>query len=143
MPLRIPGRYGKCRLCVQAPVKSGITDPRQLVGKRIVTSFTHLAEKYFRELDPNTKTTVSYVSGSVEAACALGLAEAIGIMGCGRRREGLVRPYMMSFLTVDLVETGETMRAAGLEVVSSIMATEAVLIGNKNSTHKACRVTRP
>ena len=37
---------------------------------------------------------------------------------------------------VDLVETGETMRAAGLEVVGEIMETEAVLIGNPKSTHK-------
>ena len=47
-------------------------------GARIVTSFTHLATEFFTNLDPNKSTSVSYVSGSVEAACALGLAEAIG-----------------------------------------------------------------
>jgi ATP phosphoribosyltransferase len=72
--------YGKCRLCVQAPVKAQITDARQLVGKRVVTSFTNLAAEYFGALDPTTPTTISYVSGSVEAACALGLAEAIGMI---------------------------------------------------------------
>eukprot|EP01134_Creolimax_fragrantissima_P002888 CFRG2888T1 len=107
--------FGQCQLCVQAPVKDNITDARSLKGKRIVTSFTHLAEKYFTELEGGELTTkISHVSGSVEAACALGLADAI----------------------VDLVETGETMRAAGLEVVSSIMSTQTVLIGNKHTTHQ-------
>ena len=101
--------FGNCRLCVQAPVKMGYTDPKQLVGKRIVTSFTNITEKYFRELAPDTKTSVTFISGSVEAACSLGLADAV----------------------VDLVESGDTMRAAGLEAVTSIMDTESVLISNK------------
>ena len=64
---------------------------RDLVGKRVVTSFEHLATEYFRKLDAaaeikessndgdSKKTEVQYISGSVEAACALGLADAIGI----------------------------------------------------------------
>ena len=36
---------------------------------------------------------------------------------------------------VDLVETGTTMRAAGLEVVETIMSTETVLISNKKTKH--------
>lgn len=73
--------FGKCRLCVQVPQDSGITDPKQLVGKRVVTSFTGMATKYFKKLDAEVgegKTThIEYVSGSVEAACALGLADGI------------------------------------------------------------------
>ena len=38
---------------------------------------------------------------------------------------------------VDLVETGTTMRAAGLEEVSVIMHTETVLIANPPAPHKA------
>lgn len=26
------GSYGKCKLCVQAPIKSNIKDPRELIG---------------------------------------------------------------------------------------------------------------
>ena len=107
--------FGNCRLCVQAPVKMGYTDPKQLVGKRIVTSFTNITEKYFRELAPDTKTSVTFISGSVEAACSLGLADAV----------------------VDLVESGDTMRAAGLEAVTSIMDTESVLISNKGMDEHA------
>ena len=55
-----------------------------LTGKRIVTSYEVLAQEYFRELDereglnPDEGTRIEYVSGSVEAACALGLADGIG-----------------------------------------------------------------
>lgn len=107
---------GKCKLCVQAPVSENITDVSTLSGGRIVTSFPFLSEKFFRTFDEKkgVKTKITEVSGSVEAACGLGLADAV----------------------VDLVETGTTMRAAGLEVVTSILQTESVLIANKKSDHK-------
>eukprot|EP00281_Chroomonas_sp_CCMP1168_P033167 CAMPEP_0206248056 /NCGR_PEP_ID=MMETSP0047_2-20121206/20152_1 /ASSEMBLY_ACC=CAM_ASM_000192 /TAXON_ID=195065 /ORGANISM="Chroomonas mesostigmatica_cf, Strain CCMP1168" /LENGTH=305 /DNA_ID=CAMNT_0053673647 /DNA_START=105 /DNA_END=1022 /DNA_ORIENTATION=+ len=108
--------FGKCKLAVQAPVASGITDAKALAGKRIVTSFPNLAKRFFAKYEtPETgPTRIKFVSGSVEAACGLGLADGI----------------------VDLVETGTTMRAAGLDIVEPIMETEAVLITNPNSTHK-------
>ena len=37
---------------------------------------------------------------------------------------------------VDLVETGTTMKAAGLDVVAEVMVSQAVLIANPNSTHQ-------
>lgn len=106
--------FGKCKLCVQAPVSSKITDIEQLAGSRIVTSFPNISEEFFGELDKkhNVNTSVKFVSGSVEAACGLGLADAV----------------------VDLVETGTTMRAAGLEVVHELLSTEAILIKNPQST---------
>lgn len=73
--------YGKCKLCVQVPQDSGITSSKDLVGKRVVTSFTTMATEYFAKLDAEVgdgrKTHIEYVSGSVEAACALGLADGI------------------------------------------------------------------
>merc|ERR1711862_144815 len=77
-------------------------------GKRVVTSFPNLSQKFFDEIDKKkgTKTKINFVSGSVEAACGLGLADAI----------------------VDLVETGTTMRAAGLDVVSEIFSSQAVVM---------------
>jgi len=108
--------FGKCKLCVQAPVVDEIKDVTTLAGKRIVTSFPNITQSFFREYDDKlgVKTSITYVSGSVEAACGLGLADAV----------------------VDLVETGTTMRAAGLEVVHDILSTEATLISNPNSEHK-------
>jgi ATP phosphoribosyltransferase len=97
-------------------VSKGITDPSSLAGGRIGTSFPFLTRKFFDPLDKakNVTTSIKFVSGSVEAACGLGLADAV----------------------VDLVETGTTMRAAGLEVISEVMSTEALLISNPNSKHK-------
>ena len=106
--------FGKCRLCLQAPVADAFSGPEELVGKRIVTTFTSMARSYFDKFPGGEKTQISFLSGSVEAACALGLADAI----------------------VDLVETGTTMRAAGLDVVDTIMHTESILISNKRSSQK-------
>ena len=85
--------FGRCKLQVQVPAKGNITSPKELVGKNIVTSFTRLSELYFRDLEKETKTLdeqktddqrtfelgtkVKYVGGSVEAACALGVADGI------------------------------------------------------------------
>ena len=82
--------FGKCQLCVQAPVADKITDVASLAGKRIVTSFPNVTKQFFDPYDAaqGVTTRINFVSGSVEAACGLGLADAV----------------------VDLVETGTTMR---------------------------------
>ncbi|EJU03225.1 ATP phosphoribosyltransferase [Dacryopinax primogenitus] len=100
--------FGKCSLQVQVPEKGQLQAVEHLAGKRVVTSFEVLAGKYFKDLDDKlgTNTKIEYVGGSVEAACALGLADGI----------------------VDLVESGETMRAAGLHAISTLLLSEAVLI---------------
>jgi ATP phosphoribosyltransferase len=100
--------FGACRLCVQAPVASMITDVKDLAGKRIVTSFPALTKKFFDPIDAEkgVETTIRFVSGSVEAACGLGLADAV----------------------VDLVETGTTMKAAGLEIIATVLETEVSIV---------------
>lgn len=110
--------FGKCRLQVQVPANGPIVDPKELIGKTIVTSFTNLTTEYFAKLEgkqPGDKldTTIKYVGGSVEAAVALGVGDAI----------------------VDLVESGETMRAAGLKPIDTILSTSAHLIGSTHPTH--------
>lgn len=84
--------FGKCKLQVQVPEKGEIRDASELVGKNVVTSFVGLTEKYFEELEGHSddrvvngdgstkrklKTKIKYVGGSVEAACALGVADGI------------------------------------------------------------------
>jgi ATP phosphoribosyltransferase len=82
--------FGRCKLQVQVPDKGSITRPEELVGKNIVTSFTNLTQRYFADLEAResgtatngaapkvSKTTIKYVGGSVEAACALGVADGI------------------------------------------------------------------
>ena len=81
--------FGRCALQVQVPEHSAIKDVRQLVGKRVVTSFEVLAGEYFARIDEECvagkegeerRTQIEYVGGSVEAACALGLADGIGAL---------------------------------------------------------------
>jgi ATP phosphoribosyltransferase len=74
--------FGKCSLQVQVPENGDITDPHQLTGKRIVTSFIGLTKQYFSGLEAKmakdtADTHIIYVGGSVEAACALGVADGV------------------------------------------------------------------
>lgn len=116
--------FGKCKLQVQVPEKGGIQESKDLVGKHVVTSFTGLTEKFFADLEGlkrtdeqdlarQMKTKVMYVGGSVEAACALGVADGI----------------------VDLVESGETMKAAGLKAIDTVIESSAVLIRSKRTSN--------
>lgn len=121
--------FGNCRLQVQVPQKGSINDVRQLVGMNIVTSFTGLTEEYFAKLEGlsarqnsvngtissrKLKTKIKYVGGSVEAACALGVADGI----------------------VDLVESGETMRAAGLKAIETVVDSTAILIKSRRPSNE-------
>ena len=88
--------FGKCKLQVQVPDKGQIHEVGGLVGKNVRTSFVALTERYFRRLEDKeaqvtgwertngngksragTTTKIKPMSGSVEAACALGLADGI------------------------------------------------------------------
>ncbi|KAJ8604643.1 hypothetical protein MRB53_041741 [Persea americana] len=47
--------FGKCSLQVQVPEKGDISEPSQLVGKNIVTSFTGLSALYFSRIEQGQK----------------------------------------------------------------------------------------
>ncbi|KAF4976934.1 hypothetical protein FZEAL_6469 [Fusarium zealandicum] len=113
--------FGSCKLQVQVPEKGEYKTSKDLIGKTIGTSFVHLAADYFLKLEQGDdtegnlfrrkmRTKIVELSGSVEAACALGVAEGI----------------------VDLVESGETMRAAGLQAIDTVVDSTAVLIKSKS-----------
>ncbi|OQE31425.1 hypothetical protein PENSTE_c001G06509 [Penicillium steckii] len=108
--------FGGCKLQVQVPQKGDINEASQLVGRNVVTSFTALSEAFFSKLEgvssgDKLSTKIKYVGGSVEAACALGVADGI----------------------VDLVESGETMKAAGLKAIDTVVESTAVLVKSRNS----------
>jgi ATP phosphoribosyltransferase len=119
--------FGACKLQVQVPVKGKYETPSDLIGKNIGTSFVHLTEDFFADLEAKEavakgeapkgrsklKTKIIELSGSVEAACALGVADGI----------------------VDLVESGETMKAAGLKAIETVHSSTAVLIQSKHPSH--------
>ena len=112
----LPLGFGKCKLQVQVPENSEtIKNVEDLIGKTVATSFDYMSSDYFRKLEQQVgktgesgqlATSIRYLNGSVEAACALGLADGI----------------------VDLVESGETMRACGLKPIATLLESEAVLI---------------
>jgi ATP phosphoribosyltransferase len=90
------------------PEKGQYTNPSDLVGKNIGTSFVHLAEDYFASLEQQTegestnngeprtkrkpKTKIIELSGSVEAACALGVADGIVDL-VGKKFGPIIRCY--------------------------------------------------
>ncbi|KAK9444341.1 ATP phosphoribosyltransferase [Metarhizium brunneum] len=118
--------FGACKLQVQVPEKGEYVTGQDLIGKTIGTSFVHLAAEYFARLEakgagdgsspgPRRKpqTKIVELSGSVEAACALGVADGI----------------------VDLVESGETMRAAGLKAIDTVVESTAVLVKSRSPSN--------
>lgn len=83
-----------------------LTDARQIAGLRVATSYSELVAAYLRErgIEP---AAVVRLDGAVESAIRLGVADVIA----------------------DVVETGSTLRAAGLEVFGEpILRSEAVLV---------------
>jgi len=75
----------------------------------VATKMVNITERYFAERAVSADIIKLY--GSIELAPLVGLADMI----------------------VDIVETGETMRQNGLEVVEQIMVSSTYLIANKNS----------
>ena len=83
-----------------------LSDARQVAGLRVATSYSELVGAYLRErgIEP---AAVVRLDGAVESAIQLGVADVIA----------------------DVVETGSTLRAAGLEVFGEpILRSEAVLV---------------
>ncbi len=97
---------GKCRLAMCVPEDSLVQEVQQLNGCRIATSFPHITEKYLR--GHSTEAHLVSISGSVEIMITLGVADAI----------------------VDLVETGSTLAANRLRVLTELGRYETVLIQN-------------
>lgn len=80
----------------------------ELSGQRIATSYAQLLRSYL--VEQNIKAEVVRLDGAVESSIRLGVADAIA----------------------DVVETGNTLRAAGLEVFGDpIMSSEALLIRSR------------
>jgi len=82
-----------------------VADVKDIAGRRVATSYPGLVESYLDEL--GVKADVVRLDGAVETSVSLGVADVIA----------------------DVVETGTTLRGAGLEVFGEpILHSEAVLI---------------
>lgn len=96
--------YGKCRFALAAPKGSDFYSGYET--KRIASKYPKVAHDYF--LSKGMDVSVIKIEGSVELAPLLGLSDAI----------------------VDIVETGSTLAANGLEVIETICQLSARLIVN-------------
>jgi len=87
-----------------APVGTATT-VEQVAGLRVATSYPHLVKNHLRSF--GVEATVVRLDGAVESSVQLGVADVVA----------------------DVVETGSTLRAAGLEVFGDpILKSEAILV---------------
>ncbi len=102
--------FGRSRFLFAGPVGE-FTDLDQLAGKRIATSYVGVVRTFLE--DRGIDATVVRLDGAVESSVQLGVADAIA----------------------DVVETGSTLRQAGLEVFGeTILDSEAVLVTRGGET---------
>ncbi len=98
-------KIAKCRLMTAQPVNSQTSQGRL----KIATKFTNIAKQYFAE--KGQQIELIKLNGALELAPAMGLADAI----------------------VDIVDTGNTLRANGLEPRELIAEVSSRVIVNKAS----------
>jgi len=108
--------FGFCRLVVAEPRELWERDdPAKWSWVRVATKYPRLTEQYFSER--GVQVEIVRLDGSIELAPLVGLAERI----------------------VDLVQSGETLRANGLVEVAEITRSTARLIVNRASMKTAHR----
>jgi ATP phosphoribosyltransferase len=101
----IPLGFGKCSLKIAVPNHSPFTRLEDLNGKSIATSYPRTLHKFL--VQENLSCEIRTISGSVEISTNLGLSDAI----------------------CDLVSSGGTLKSNGLIPFSTILQSEAILIG--------------
>ena len=110
-----PLGFGKCRLSI-AVDKSETFSKQNLNGKKIATSYPVILQEY---LNKNKITAeIHEISGSVEIAPGIGLADAI----------------------CDLVSSGSTLFTNGLKEAETILESQSVLIRNKTLDKEKLRL---
>lgn len=102
-----------------SPAEGGIKELTDLHGKRVATSYPTLVDRFLRQHGVESKLVK--LDGAVESAVQLGVADAVA----------------------DVVSTGATLRAAGLEVFGPvILDSTAVMIGGPSKHDGIDRLMR-
>ena len=105
--------FSRCRLSLAIPQDVEYTGAKWFEGKRIATSYSHILQTYLDK--EGVSATIEELSGSVEIAPGIGLAEGI----------------------FDIVSSGGTLISNRLKEVEVVMQSEAVIVSNKElSTEK-------
>jgi ATP phosphoribosyltransferase len=100
--------FAKCRLSIAVPRTEEYDGIQFLQGKNIATSYPHIVKAFLKS--KGITAGIHEISGSVEIAPGIGLADAI----------------------CDLVSSGSTLLSNGLKEVEVVMHSEAVLITGHN-----------
>jgi ATP phosphoribosyltransferase len=100
--------FGKCRLSIAVPKSIQYNSAADLQGLKIATTYSTILQQYLTK--NNIDAEIHEISGSVEIAPGIGLADAI----------------------CDLVSSGSTLFTNGLKEVEVILKSEAVLTAHKN-----------
>lgn len=98
--------FAKCRLSMAVPRGENYTGVQWLNGKNIATSYPAIVRSFLKK--NKVEAGIHEISGSVEIAPGIGLADAI----------------------CDIVSTGSTLLSNGLKEVEVVMQSEAVIIAN-------------
>jgi ATP phosphoribosyltransferase len=101
--------FSQCRLCIATPKDLEYTSIESLEGKRIATSYPNTLKSFLAK--NNVNADLHIISGSVEIAPNIGLADAI----------------------CDLVSSGSTLFKNGLVEQEIILESEAVIAANNTS----------
>jgi len=104
--------FAGCRMSLAIPKDESYTDLNYFQGKRIATSYPKILIDFFAK--KNIAVFVEEISGSVEIATSIGLADAV----------------------FDIVSTGSTLLMNGLKEVATVTKSEAVLISNPNLSNE-------
>jgi ATP phosphoribosyltransferase len=105
--------FAQCRLSLAIPKEEKYEGLRYFMNKKIATSYPYILKGFLKK--NNIIAEIEEISGSVEIAPGIGLANAI----------------------CDIVSSGSTLLTNGLHEVETILKSQAVIIGNKNlSTEK-------
>lgn len=99
--------FAQCRLSLAIRKEENYPGPEYFNNKRVATSYPRLLSGFFKK--NNIKAEIEEISGSVEIAPGIGLADAV----------------------CDIVSSGSTLMTNGLREVTTILRSEAVIIGNK------------
>ncbi len=96
--------FSKCRLSIAVPKEFDYVGPQSLQGLNIATSYPNILRDYLKS--QGVEASIHEISGSVEIAPSIGLAEAV----------------------CDIVSTGSTLVSNGLTEVETLLQSQAVLV---------------
>jgi len=100
--------FAKCRLSLAIPKGEEYKGLQSLDGQKIATSYPNIIKDFLSK--NNLTAEIHEISGSVEIAPGIGLADAI----------------------CDIVSTGSTLMSNGLKEVETVIKSEAVLVSGKS-----------